>query len=196
MRATRSDPAARATRRTLMSRKAIVTSGCVAAVLAVGVASTTVDAQTAAQQQAQAREAQAKALWAKYTAKPESTYDTDALLREPMVRSELQAIASGQLQKLMQNINVRGPIDIMGGVFVISGNAPHQGGEEGGVVCIHPHGTVEAATFSKGRVTVYTKSTKYDAVMLCVKDWITVANTQYRDRMQQPRNVQLARAGR
>lgn len=53
---------------------------------------------------------------------------------------------------------------------------------------------VEAAIFSKGRVTVFAKAEKYEYAMLCIKDWITQVNSMHRDRFDQPKNVQLVRA--
>ena len=151
-------------------------------------------APTAAQQQAKSREAQARALLAKY-ATPQAKDDTDGLLKEPGVRAELQRVVGNQLPKLMQNLDVRGPIDVYGGALSISGNAPHKGGEEGAVICVNPWGPkVDAAIYSRGKVTLFSSAEKYEFATLCVKDWITVANTQYRDRMTQPRNVQFARA--
>ena len=160
-----------------------------AALLAVNGASW---AQTAAQQQAQAREAQAKALLAKYTAYP-GRHDTDGLLKEPAVKAALQKVVGAQLPKLLQNINVRGDVAYDGGSLVINGNAPHKGGEEEGVVCVSPYspGLVEAAIFSKGKVSVFATAEKYEFLTLCVKDWITQVNSGHRDRFTQPKNVQV-----
>jgi hypothetical protein len=152
-------------------------------------------AQTPAQQQAKAREAQARALLAKYTAAP-GRDDSDGLLKEPAVRTELQRVVGNQLPKLMQNINVRGSIDFISGGLAISGNAPHKGTEEEGIVCVNPFSPnlVEAAIYSRGKVTVFTSAEKYEYVALCVKDWITQVNSGHRDRINQPKNVQVLRA--
>lgn len=162
----------------------------IAPLIAVGAA----QAQTAAQQQAQARAAQAKALLAKYTVDP-GRQDTDGLLKEPAVRAELQRVVGGQLPKLMQNINVRGPVDHYGGSLMVVGNAAHKGGEEEGVVCVNPYAPslVEAGIFSKGKVTVFATADKYEYLTLCVKDWITQVNSGHRDRFTQPKNVQVVR---
>jgi hypothetical protein len=79
---------------------------------------------------------------------------------------------------------------------VISGNAPHKGGEEEGVVCVSPHspGLVEAGIFSKGKVTVFGSAQKYEYLTLCVKDWITQVNSGHRDRTTQPKNVSFVPA--
>ena len=157
-------------------------------------------APTAAQQknieQAKAREAQAKALLAKYTAAP-GRDDSEGLLKEPAVSAELKRVVGNQLPKLMQNTNVRGAIAYDGGSLVVSGNAPHKGGEEEGVICVNPYspGLVEAAIFSRGKITVFATAEKYEYLSLCVKDWITQVNSGHRDRTTQPKNVSVVRAG-
>ena len=157
-------------------------------------------APTAAQQknieQAKAREAQAKALLAKYTAAP-GRDDSEGLLKEPAVSAELKRVVGNQLPKLMQNTNVRGAIAYDGGSLVVSGNAPHKGGEEEGVICVNPYspGLVEAAIFSRGKITVFAAAEKYEYLSLCVKDWITQVNSGHRDRTTQPKNVSVVRAG-
>ena len=80
---------------------------------------------------------------------------------------------------------------------IVSGNAPHKGGEEEGVICVNPYspGMVEAAIFSRGKITVFATAEKYEYLSLCVKDWITQVNSGHRDRMTQPKNVSVVRAG-
>ncbi len=176
------------------------TAGCAAALTAatgcaLSLISMDAGAQSAAQQLAKAREAQARALLAKYTASP-GRDDSEGLLKEPAVRAELQRVVGAQLPKLMQNLNVRGSIAFDGGSLSIAGNAPHKGTEEEGVVCVTPFGPalVEAAIFSRGKVTLFSTAEKYEYATLCVKDWITLVNSAHRDRFVQPRNVQMVRA--
>lgn len=141
---------------------------------------------------AQGSGAPARPLFKKYIGNP----DTDALLREPAVRSQLESMLGKQLPALLRNLNVRGDVDLIGGALALSGNAQHKGGEEEAIVCINdfgPQPVVEAAIFSKGRVTVFTKAEKYEVAMLCIKDWITQVNSGHRDRFAQPKNTQLAR---
>lgn len=120
--------------------------------------------------------------------------DTDALLKEPAVHARLEAMLGKQLPRLIQNLKVKGEVELIGGALALSGNAPHMGGEEEALVCIAdavPVPLVEAAIFSKGRVTIFAKSPQYEGLMLCVKDWVTQVNSGHRDRMTQPKNVQL-----
>lgn len=158
-------------------------------------AQTLTPAQQKNMEQAKARDAQAKALLAKYTATP-GRDDSDGLLKEPAVSAELQRVVGGQLAKLKQNINVRGAVAFDGGTLVISGNAPHKGGEEEGVICVSPYSPslVEAAIFSRGKITVFAAAEKYEYLTLCVKDWITQVNSGHRDRTTQPKNVAVERA--
>ena len=152
------------------------------------IAQTPTPAQQKNIEQAKAREAQAKALLAKYTASP-GRDDSDGLLKEPAVSAELKRVVGNQLPKLMQNTNVRGSIAYDGGSLVVSGNAPHKGGEEEGVICVNPYspGLVEAAIFSRGKITVFATAEKYEYLSLCVKDWITQVNSGHRDRTTQPK---------
>ena len=137
-----------------------------------------------------AAQAANRPLLKKYIGNP----DTDALLKEPAVRAQLEAMLGKQLPKLIQNLNVKGDVELINGALALNGNAPHKGGEEEAVVCIADQGPVpyvEAAIYSNGKVTVFTKSPQYDGVTLCVKDWITQVNSGHRDRFTQPKNVQL-----
>ena len=138
----------------------------------------------------QGDEATSRAMLAKYA----GSYDPDALLKEPAVRAELQKLLGAQMNHLERNLNVKGAVDLIGQTLSISGNAPHQGTEEEAVVCVAPFNmTVEAAILSKGAVTVFTRTEKYEAATLCIKDWITLANSGHTDRLQQPANVSMAK---
>ena len=145
---------------------------------------------TAAGALAQGSAAPTRPLMKKYIGNP----DTDALLKEPAVRAQLEAMLGKQLPVLFRNLNVKGDVELIGGALALSGNAPHKGGEEEAIVCIADQGPVphvEAAIFSKGKVTIFTKGPQYENVMICVKDWVTQVNSGHRDRFTKPKNVQL-----
>lgn len=133
----------------------------------------------------------AKALMAKYA----NSDDTDALLREPAVRTQLQKLLGPQLATLEWNLSVRGSVDVIGGALSLSGNAPHAGTEEEAVVCVAPIGpigpVVQAAIYSKGRTTVFASEGSYDFLFRCIKDWITQVKSQHVDRFEQPANVRV-----
>lgn len=99
----------------------------------------------------------------------------------------------------MHNLNVKGDVDLINGTLSLSGNAPHQGTEEEAVVCVTPLNMtveVEAAILSKGAVTVFTRTEKYEAATLCIKDWIMLANSGHVGRVEQPANVRVAKPAR
>jgi hypothetical protein len=119
-------------------------------------------------------------------------YDTDAFLREPAIHGELQMLLGPELDHLMHNLNVRGPVDLSGQTLSVNGNAPHQGTEEEAIVCVMAGSmAVEAAIMSKDTVTVFTRADSYHHTSLCIKDWITLANSKHMGRIKQPANVQM-----
>ena len=135
-------------------------------------------------------QAAAQPLLKKYIGNP----NTDALLKEPAVRSQLEAMLGKQLPRLMQNLDVRTDVELIGGALSLSGNAPHKGTEEEAIVCIADFGpvpVVEAAILSKGKIAIFAKAQQYEFLMRCAKDWVTLANSGHRDRFTQPKNVQL-----
>jgi hypothetical protein len=124
----------------------------------------------------------------KYVGSPDYT----ALLKEPTVKANLTAVVGKQLPAVMRNLGVSSDVDRLGGALMVAGNAPHKGGEEEAVICVSEYdGKVEAALFSKSRVTVFAKDKNYEFLMLCVKDWITQVSSGHRDRFKQPGNVQF-----
>lgn len=126
----------------------------------------------------------------KYVGSP----DYPALLKEPAVKAKLQGLVGKHLPALMHNIDVTGDMGLVSGAITISGNAPHKGGEEEGVICVAEYdGIVQAALLSKGRISVFAKDNNYDNLMICIKDWITQVNSGHRDRFAQPKNVQFGK---
>ncbi|HTP74000.1 MAG TPA: hypothetical protein VML58_17450 [Burkholderiaceae bacterium] len=127
----------------------------------------------------------------KYVGSP----DYPALLKEPKVKAQLDALVGKAMPTLMHNLDVTAEMGLVGGAIQISGNATHGGGEEEGVVCVAEYdGKTEAAILSKGRITVFAKDKNYENLMVCIKDWITQANSGHRDRFTQPKNVAFAKS--
>jgi hypothetical protein len=128
-------------------------------------------------------------------AKWAGSYNTEGFLKEPTVRTELQKLLGSELSHLMDNLNVRGGVDLSGETLSVNGNASHQGTEEEGIVCVTvlPLKTiVEAAILSKGTVTVFAQEEKYENASICLKDWITLVNSGHADRFTQPANVRVS----
>ena len=138
----------------------------------------------------QADEASQRAFIVKWA----GSYNSEGFLNEPAVRGELQKLLGDEMAHLLRNLNVRGAVDVSGETLSVNGNAPHQGTEEEAVVCatVLPLKTiVEAAILSKGAVTVYMREEPYENASICIKDWITLANSGHIDRMKQPPNVRV-----
>jgi hypothetical protein len=114
-------------------------------------------------------------------------------LRHARIRPQLQQLLGGELEHLEQNLNVRGSVDLVGGWLSVDGNAPHQGTEEEAVVCVSSHNLqVAAAILSGGIITAYVRGSTYESLPRCVTDWITLANSARKDRLEQPQNVRMA----
>lgn len=162
-------------------------------IVVIGFVAVFASAEAAQSDEAAARARAMRAMIVKWA----GNYDTDAFLRLPAVRTELQKLLGPELDHLMHNLNVRGAVDLSGQTLSINGNAPHQGTEEEAIVCVGAGSmAVEAAILSKDSVTVYTRAGGYDFVSLCIKDWITLANSRHAERFAQPSNVRVVGAGR
>lgn len=159
-------------------------------IVVIGVVAAFVSVLAAQSDEVDVRASAARAMIVKWA----GNYDTDAFLRVPEVRTELQKLLGPEMDHLMHNLNVRGSVDLSGQTLSINGNAPHQGTEEEAIVCVTvlPLNTlVEAAILSKGAVTVYTPAEKYEYASICIKDWITLANSRHADRFAPPSNVRV-----
>jgi hypothetical protein len=140
---------------------------------------------------AQSDEAAQRAMIAKWA----GSYNTEGFLTEPVVRRELQELLGAEMDHLLHNLNVRGAVDLSSETLSVNGNAPHQGTEEEAIVCVTvlPRDTiVEAAILSKQTISVYARQNRYDHTSICIKDWITLANSRHMDRIKQPANVLMA----
>lgn len=84
--------------------------------------------------------------------------DTDAFLNEPKVRDGLKALLGDELSHLLDNLNVKGSVDLIGGQLSLDGNAPHMGTEEEAVLCVSTYNLeVSAAILSGGIITAYSR---------------------------------------
>ena len=137
-------------------------------------------------------EDEARVLLQRYAA----SWDLDALLAEPPVAHELQALPAEAREQLLRNLSVRGTIDVYGGALSIMGNAPHRGGEDEALLCVEVGGgavRLHAAILSAGRVTIHTRGERYNYLPICVRDWVALVSTGHHYRLRQPANVELVR---
>ncbi|HEY6072701.1 MAG TPA: hypothetical protein VIV15_04715, partial [Anaerolineales bacterium] len=127
-------------------------------IVVIGVVAVFVSASAAQGDDSAAR---ARAMIAKWA----GSYRTEGFLKEPAVHAELQALLGSEINHLMDNLNVRGGVDLSGETLSVNGNAPHQGTEEEAIVCVTvlPLKTiVEAAILSKGTIAVYSREKQYE----------------------------------
>lgn len=72
------------------------------------------------------------------------------------IAAALKALIGDRMPALQKNLSVRGTIQKQGSIYYISGNAPHQGGEEQAYVLMDtPHKRVQVGLWEKGKLTVY-----------------------------------------
>lgn len=103
----------------------------------------------------------------------------------PAVAARLSRLPAPIHQHLERNLDVAGPIDLIGCHLVLSGNAAHMGGEENAIVDVNLYsGAVTIALHSHGQTDIYldadpTASTLgglYGAVPGAVKQWAVLAD--------------------
>lgn len=84
------------------------------------------------------------------------TYDYEAVLDDPAVRAALMKRAGAHTDRIVANLQTRGPIDFIDGYLVLTGLAPHRGGEEEATVWIRIYdGEVRAALLHAGTMTLF-----------------------------------------
>lgn len=139
---------------------------------------------------AQDPDAAAKALIARYVA----TWDVDALLAEPAISGELDALLGRARPQLDRALAVTAGVEYRAGALAVAGNGRHQGGELEAIVCIEPFGQapqVHVAVLDRGKVVVYTRQKRWDFLPTCIRDWATLALVGTEARMRLPAGVQM-----
>jgi len=121
------------------------------------------------------------------------SWEIESLLKEPGVQAALKKLPAAARTRLINNLSTNGGVEYVGGALMVSGNAPHAGGEEMAVLCVSPFGAplrVHAAIYSRGAISIYSPETRYDYTTTCIRDWVAVVsapNLSYR--MNKPANV-------
>lgn len=84
-------------------------------------------------------------------------HDGTDYLKTGALAKRLQALLGDQYETLLKNMDTVGPLTREGQQLSISGNRPHQGGEEMGAIVIDPaRNGIRVWLLSQGRHTVYT----------------------------------------
>lgn len=100
------------------------------------------------------------------------TYDYQAVLDDPAVKAELEALTGEATEKLMQNLDVQAPIGFEDDCLILSGNAEHDAGQNRGFIniCLYK-GKIHVGLFSAPTITVYTREEKYAYLPQSLKFW-------------------------
>lgn len=116
---------------------------------------------------------------------------------DPAVQARLQRLPETVRKHLRRNLEVRGPVDLVGCHLVVRGNAPQMGGAENAILDVNLYsGAVTVANLSKGRITIHlqrdpTAGSGYYAVPHAVRRWAAAAATGFSAEQNPPPNVQI-----
>lgn len=101
------------------------------------------------------------------------TYNYDAILGDPAVRSALQDLAGPDVETIVINLDVASSVAFIDGFLILRGNAPHQGGLEEAFVMIKVFdGQVRAALLHDSRMTLFAADTEYEYVPRELRDFV------------------------
>ena len=117
------------------------------------------------------------------------TYQYDEVLGDARVRQAVEALLpEAERASLKNNLGVRAPIDFIKGYLVLSGNAPHRGGEENASVWINIYdGKVYVALLRHGKWTLYANEAQFGYLPLQLRN--TVADRSMGGPQQPPADV-------
>lgn len=119
-------------------------------------------------------------------------YSSEKVLMDKKVNPILKKMMGKEYKHLINNLSVTGPVDLIAGSIVISGNAPHSGGYDMGILDINLYtGKIHAAIYLAGIITIFSSedTKKYEYLPISIKDWIAVVNRSLKDRSEKPQNV-------
>lgn len=130
------------------------------------------------------------------------SYDTLQLMAEPEVKQRLDAVLGLQAPHLQANLGVTGAVVLDACHLVVSGSAPHKGGEEEAIVDVSlADGRVVAALLSKRQIALFTDNPAASSQPRSILVWIRehrnaiVHSPQgLRIVLQRPENARLAQA--
>ena len=120
------------------------------------------------------------------------TYKDEKIYADKYINQKMKDLFKTEINHLTKNLSVRGPIDFISGNIVISGNAPHQGGSEMGILCINLYnGEISGAIYSNQNIDIYSHEEKYQYLPISIKDTIAVWETNFQYRFNPPSNTKM-----
>lgn len=101
------------------------------------------------------------------------TYQIEAILSDPYVNRKLKAYLGPRYPHLVRNLKVRGPIDMSGGVLVVSGGQAHKTNKEAAFITVSPYdGEINVAIYSQGKIFLFSQKERYEYLPGDLRFWI------------------------
>ena len=89
------------------------------------------------------------------------TYNFEAIFDDPFVRRAMEELLGDNVSHLLQNMEVRSPIESEGPELALWGNKAHEAHLENGILVINVRdGTIHAGIFSNGQTTIFSRVDK------------------------------------
>jgi hypothetical protein len=107
------------------------------------------------------------------------TYKYSEVLNDPAVSEALSKALGDEKDHLLNNLKVHNPIGFEDDCLIMSGNGEKTGSSEKAYlnVCLYA-GKINAVIFSKGTVSVYSTTKKYEYLPLSLREWVYRAKNQ------------------
>jgi hypothetical protein len=121
----------------------------------------------------------------------------DPLFQDPEVKRLLSMALGKELEHFFDNIKVKGPVSLISGDLVVSGNGVHQGGSEEAIVAISLYsGGIHAAILTQGQIRIFGGTMEFSHLPNAVRDWVTLrsedcARLKFRNKM--PSNASMVK---
>jgi hypothetical protein len=110
--------------------------------------------------------------------------------KDESIKKGIEDLARDQIVDLYRNLSTSGPIDMISGDLVFSGNAPHKGGEEMGIIVIELYnGNIHAAIYSNSTTYIFSDKKKFKYLPVALKKWIYLVNSDYYKNKKAPPNI-------
>ncbi|MFA5803573.1 MAG: hypothetical protein WC879_02920 [Melioribacteraceae bacterium] len=117
----------------------------------------------------------------------------ERLFADPSLKKSMRQMLKNEYKRLLDNISVTSPVNLIDGNLVISGNAPHKGDEERGIIVIELYsGQIHVGFFSNGLITIYSSEENYKYLPNSLIKWVDECNAGFQlNEVKKPNNVRL-----
>jgi hypothetical protein len=110
-----------------------------------------------------------------------ATYDYDALLAEPVLKTKLKALLGSEYERFSENMaELRYPIDVISGDLSVVGSKDRGEWDEA-ILCVRFHPLKVQVGFSAGsQMTVYAHESEYRFLSECLHNWVFMRTSDKR----------------